>query len=179
MVLSCSLHDFLSPLGVEIRLGFWKRIFYSTFFLPGLFFFLMFSVQNDLFGNLIWIFFPSSFLTAFFFLLFAVTRNKDVCPMDFKRGETWNGYFFQIRMKKIKIMAHSFFYPSTLINRFILEMKSYHWTLAVLKDFKMDIYSLENWWLSWRSGRDSNSPCCIVYKIFIAIFGKVKPSVKS
>lgn len=79
----------------------------------------MFSVQNDLFGNLIWIFFffPPLFPDGIF-VLFAVTRNKDVCPMDFKRGDTrLFFFFFQIRIKKIKIMVATFFYPPTLVNR--------------------------------------------------------------
>lgn len=92
MVLSCSLRDFLSPLGMEIRLGLCKRIFYFSFSL--LCFFFMFVVQDDLFGNLIWIFFFS--LTTAFFSLFAVTQNTDVCPMDFSSGEFWKCPFFRL-----------------------------------------------------------------------------------
>lgn len=74
MVLSCSLRDFLSPLGMEIRLGLCKRIFYFSFF-PSSAFFFMFVVQNDLFGNLIWIFFFLPDNGIFFSSLFAVTQT--------------------------------------------------------------------------------------------------------
>lgn len=77
MVLSCSLRDFLSPLGMEIRLVLCKRIFHFSF--SPLCYFFMFVVHSDLFGNLIWIFsLPDN--NSFFSLLFAVTQNTDFIP---------------------------------------------------------------------------------------------------
>lgn len=113
---------------MEIRLGLCKRIFYFSFFPYSAFF--MFIVQNDLFGNLIWIF--SSLTTAFFL---AICCSTDICPMDFSSGEFWrcaHSYWG----KKEKITVSSYSHPlapisrnSTLKRRPVTE----HWLLSVTK----------------------------------------------
>lgn len=140
MVLSCSLRDFLSPLGMEIRLGLCKRIFFFSFFPPLLFF--MFVVQDDLFGNLIWIFF--SLTTAFFFnSLFAVTQNTDICPMDVNRGEFWKCPIF--RLEEGKNRGFKLLLPFILFSKnSSFEMKTYHRTLAAFNNSNMDNYQLED-----------------------------------
>lgn len=145
MVLSCSLRDFLSPLGMEIRLGLWKRIFYFSFLPPLLFSHVLCPEWPFRKSNLD--FFFSSLTTAFFFfLLFAVTQNKDVCPVDFRSGETWKGRFSDL--KKVKIMVSSYFDPSTPVSRnstFKRRPITEHWlhsmtlkwiTIGGLMDFK-------------------------------------------
>lgn len=101
MVLSCSLHNFLSLLGIEIRLGLCKRIFYFSFFLPWPPppFFSMFDVQNDLFWKFNWIFVFFSVTTAFFFF-FAMCYTADVYPMDFNSRELWKCPFWTGRGRK-------------------------------------------------------------------------------
>lgn len=61
--------------------------------------------------------------------------------MDFKRGETLQGYFFSNQDYEDKNHGSYFLRPfNPGHQRFILEMKSYHWTLAALKDINVDIY---------------------------------------
>ena len=158
MVLSCSLRDFLSPLGMEIRLGLCKRIFYFSFFPPLLFFF-MFVVQNDLFGNLIWIFF-FSLTTAFFSFAVCCNRTQTFVPWIlavensgkalFFRLEGGENLGFQLRL--------SFGHSQQKFN-----LKTYRWTLTAFSDIKMDNYQLEVWWILWRSSCDLSSVSWLDY----------------
>lgn len=107
MVLSCSLRDFLSPLGMEIRLGLCKRIFYFSFFPPLLFFHVRCPEWPFRKSNLD--FFPS-LTTAFF--SFAICCNTDICPVDFSGGEFWKGPFFQTgRRRKSRFPVTSTLWP--------------------------------------------------------------------
>lgn len=90
MVLSCSLRDFLSPLGMEIRLGLCKRIFYFSFFPLHCFFYVRCPEWPFRKSNLDFFF---SLTTAFFF---AICCNADVCPMDFNSGVFRKGPFFRL-----------------------------------------------------------------------------------
>lgn len=110
----------------------------------------MFVVQNDLFGNLIWIFFslPDN---GIFFL--RCCCNTDICPMDFSSGELWKGPFFWLEEgENCGFQLLLPFGPGQ--QKFSFEMKTYCWTLAAFIDIKMDNYQLEDWWILWRSSCD-------------------------
>lgn len=165
MVLSCSLRDFLSPLGMEIRLGLCKRIFYFSFFPPLLFFHVRCPGWPFRKSNLDFFF----SLTTAFFSLFAVTQNTDVCPMDFSSGEFWKCSFFRLEEEENHgFHLHLPFGPAQ--QKFNIEMKTYPWTLAAF-NMKMDNYQLEDWWVSWRSSCDLISACfdSTIVWLFIAL----------
>lgn len=158
MVLSCSLRDFLSPPGMEIRLGLCKRIFYFSFFpLLGLFFFF-FHVPCPKWpfrkSNLY--FFFSPWQRLFFF--FAICCITDICPMDFCSREFWKGFFFSVGRKKIIVSSYVYPFDPDQQN-FSFEMKTFHWTLAPVYNIKMDLYQLSDWWVLQRSSCDLSSLC--------------------
>lgn len=156
MVLSCSLRDFLSPLGMEIRLGLCKRIFYFFFFpLPPLF--SMFVVQIDLFGNLIWIFFLLHDQGIFFFTTRCITEHRRLSH-GFLAVENSGKALFS-NWQKRKIVVYGYFWSLALVSRnSALKMKTYPWTLAAFNDI-MDNYQLEDWWIWWKSSCDLSSVC--------------------
>lgn len=125
----------------------------------------MFSVQNDLFGNLIWIFFffflPNNGIFCFFFpLLFGVTQNKDVCPMDFQRGETWKDLFFRLQGGENLGFGHLLL-STPLSRNSILKWRPIpeHWLHSVTLKW-ITINRTTDGFL-WRSSCDLSSVCWV------------------
>lgn len=157
MVLSCSLRDFLSPPGMEIRLGLCKRIFYFSppaFFLFFSFFFHVPCPKWPFRKSNLYFFF-SPWQRLFFSSLFAVSQT--FVPWIFA-VENSGKAFFSVGRKKI--MVSSYVYPFDPDQQnFSFEMKTFHWTLAPVYNIKMDLYQLSDWWVLQRSSCDLSSLC--------------------
>lgn len=159
MVLSCSLRDFLFPLGMEIRLGLWKRIFYFSF-LPLLFSHVLCPEWPFRKSNLDFFFSLTTAFFVFFSLLFGVTQNKDVCPMDFQRGETWKDLFSDLKEVKILVSSHPL--PSTPFSRNSISKWrpiTEHWLHSVTLKW-ITINRTTDGFL-WRSSCDLSSVCWV------------------
>lgn len=144
MVLSCSLRDFLSPPGMEIRLGLCKRIFYFSFFPPWLsFFFHVRCPKWPLRKSNLYFFF--SLTKAFFFLRYLLYHRHLSC--GFLQSRILERPFFFFRLQEGENHGFQLFLPSgPNQQKFNFEMKPFHRTLARLYNIKMDLYQLMDWW---------------------------------
>lgn len=143
MVLSCSLRDFLFPLGMEIRLGLWKRIFYFSF-LPLLFSHVLCPEWPFRKSNLDFFFFlPDN--AVFFFTIWCNTEQRCLSNGFSKRRNLERPFFRLKGGENLGFESPPCFDP--VQQKFNFAMKTYYWTLAAFSDIQMDNYQSDDWWI--------------------------------